>query len=272
MWSALPSSVRRGRRVRGTTAAGAGPSCRARVHAFPDLRLPERVVDDAVDVGVVLGEVAGGVLEVPEEVRADVVATEAPYVAFGICRRACACAPRPISSTSSTCHDVWCRKATGACWTSTLWWSVEQRMKAARPATVSLTLKPMPSVKKRWVDVVVGRAEHDVPELARTHGSFAQDAGCARAGPVDAARSVVRRKRVRVGLDARCDLHPHGHLRAGVDGRDRRWPCARRRDPAGSATRRRGQGRPGRRLRRRGRAADVGASGSRPAARRRPGW
>src|SRR5258706_13919991 len=36
-----------------------------------DLRLPELVVDDAVEIGVVLGEVARGVLEIPEEVSAD---------------------------------------------------------------------------------------------------------------------------------------------------------------------------------------------------------
>src|SRR4051794_13286729 len=61
-----------------------------------------------------------------------------------------AVAPRPTSSTSSTCQELWCRKATGACWTSTLWWSVEQRMNAASPGTVSLTLNPTPCWKNFW--------------------------------------------------------------------------------------------------------------------------
>src|SRR6202021_717465 len=56
-------------------------------------------------------------------------------------------APRPTSSTSSTCQDVWCRKLTGAASTSTLWWSVEQRRNAPTSLIRSLTLKPSPSVK-----------------------------------------------------------------------------------------------------------------------------
>src|SRR5689334_9811039 len=46
------------------------------------LRGPELVVDDAVHVAVVLGEVARRVLEVPEEVRARVVPAETPDVPF----------------------------------------------------------------------------------------------------------------------------------------------------------------------------------------------
>src|ERR1700740_2282283 len=44
----------------------------------PYLRLPELVVDDAVHVGVVLAEVARGVLEIPEEVGPDVVPAQPP--------------------------------------------------------------------------------------------------------------------------------------------------------------------------------------------------
>jgi len=46
------------------------------------LRRPQLVVDDAVHVAVVLGEVARRVLQVPEEVRARVVPSQTPHVAF----------------------------------------------------------------------------------------------------------------------------------------------------------------------------------------------
>src|SRR6516165_10095361 len=63
------------RRRRGRTPVeqAAGP--------LQGLRRPQLVVDDAVHVGVVLGEVARRVLQVPEEIGARVVPAETPDVA-----------------------------------------------------------------------------------------------------------------------------------------------------------------------------------------------
>ena len=85
-----------------------------RVRCVPHAWFPERIVDDAVHVGVVLAEIAGGILQVPEEVRSNEVAPEAPGVPIRV-GLSIAVAPRPTSSTSSTCHEVWCRNDTGAC-------------------------------------------------------------------------------------------------------------------------------------------------------------
>src|SRR5216684_2374917 len=52
--------------------------------AFKCLGRPQVVVDDAVQVGVVLAEVAGRVLEVPEEVRSGVVPAQPPDVSLGM--------------------------------------------------------------------------------------------------------------------------------------------------------------------------------------------
>ena len=48
--------------------------------AFQVLRRPQLVIDDAVHVRVVLGEVARRILEIPEEVRPREVAAETPDV------------------------------------------------------------------------------------------------------------------------------------------------------------------------------------------------
>src|SRR5439155_22956265 len=48
--------------------------------AVPYARRPQLVIDDAVEVRVVLGEVAGRIPQVPEEVRADGVSAEPPDV------------------------------------------------------------------------------------------------------------------------------------------------------------------------------------------------
>src|SRR6266566_6918124 len=61
---------RRGRRPPVVQAAG----------AFDDRRLPQLVIQDDVQVGVVLREVAHRVLQVPEEVGPDVVPAQAPDV------------------------------------------------------------------------------------------------------------------------------------------------------------------------------------------------
>src|ERR1700730_18074583 len=53
-------------------------------HVVERFRLPGRVVEDAVEVAVVLGEVSGGVFEVPEEVGADVMSAETPDVTFRV--------------------------------------------------------------------------------------------------------------------------------------------------------------------------------------------
>src|SRR6266516_4860087 len=41
-------------------------------HAFHYGWLPQLVIDNAIQIGVVLGEIAGRILQVPEEVRSDV--------------------------------------------------------------------------------------------------------------------------------------------------------------------------------------------------------
>ena len=66
---------------------------------------PQVVVDDAVQVGVVLAKVAGGVLEVPEEVRPGMV-RPSPQIWRSGWSVSIADAPRPTSSTSSTCQEV----------------------------------------------------------------------------------------------------------------------------------------------------------------------
>ncbi|MFI1855115.1 hypothetical protein [Streptomyces sp. NPDC020480] len=57
----------------------AAPSCRG-PWLFEDARFPEPVVQDAVELAVVLEEATRQVLEVPEEVRADVMAAHSPDV------------------------------------------------------------------------------------------------------------------------------------------------------------------------------------------------
>ena len=55
-------------------------------------------------------------------------------------------------------------------------------MKAASPGTMSLTLNPMPSVKELLGGLLVGRAEHDVAELARPDNAFPLDTRSATLG------------------------------------------------------------------------------------------
>jgi low temperature requirement protein LtrA len=55
--------------------------------AFPHPWLPQGVVDNAVQVRVVLGEVTRRVPEIPEEVRSDVVPAKPPHVPAGVGRQ-----------------------------------------------------------------------------------------------------------------------------------------------------------------------------------------
>ena len=73
--------------------------------ALKCLGRPPVVVDDAIQVGVVLAEVAGRVLEVPEEVRSGVVPAQ-PQMCRSGWSLSIADAPRPTSSMSSTCQEV----------------------------------------------------------------------------------------------------------------------------------------------------------------------
>src|SRR5579859_4604347 len=115
-------------------------------------------------------------------------------------------APRPTSSTSSTCQDVWCRKLTGAARTSTLWWSVEQRRNAPTSLIRSLTLKPSPSVKNAivaWGSVLPRTA---CPSLRGRTRSVRVKPGGPAALPLEPARAVVGGGGHRVLPEARSDV------------------------------------------------------------------
>src|ERR1700753_868246 len=63
---------------------GGGAQGEPPLRAREVLRRPELFVDDAVHVAVVLAEVAGRVLQVPEEVRPAVVPAKTPDVPLGV--------------------------------------------------------------------------------------------------------------------------------------------------------------------------------------------
>src|ERR1700735_5033616 len=122
-------------------------------------------------------------------------------------------APRPTSSTSSTCQDVWCRKLTGAARTSTLWWSVEQRRNAPTPLIRSLTLKPSPSVKNAivaWGSVLPRTACPSLRGRTRSvrvkPGARRREAGARPPLPPEPARAVVGGGGHRVLPEARSDV------------------------------------------------------------------
>src|SRR6516162_822278 len=84
-----------------------------------------------------------------------------------------ACAPRPTSSTSSTCHDVWCRNDTGA-------------------LDAVADLEAEAGHEERLGGLRVGGAHHGVAELAGRNGAGTQDPGRPGAAPLGPARAVVR--------------------------------------------------------------------------------
>src|SRR5213596_3320173 len=60
------------------------PPLEQALRTFEDLRRPQGVLGDAVHVAVVLGEVSGRVLEIPEEVAPRVVAAQSPDMTAGV--------------------------------------------------------------------------------------------------------------------------------------------------------------------------------------------
>ena len=104
-----------------------------------------------------------------------------------------AVAPRPISSTSSTCHERVVQEADRRRLDQDVVVVGRAAHERGEPGTRSLTLKPSPSVKNRWAGLLVGGAEHHVAELARTHRLLAQRCRRALVEPLGAARACCMR-------------------------------------------------------------------------------
>jgi len=98
----------------------------------------------------------------------------------------------------------------------TLWWSVEHRMKAATPRMRSLTLKPMPAVKNRWLDSWSVDPTTTWPSLRGRTGPTRENTGRPLGGADDRAGAVEARPRGGLLLDPRRDLHVDPYVGAGV--------------------------------------------------------
>src|SRR5271166_606763 len=143
---------------------------------LPDLRLPQLIVDDAVQVGVVLGEVPRGILQVPEEVGPDVVPAEPPDM------------PRRVflqHGGGPATHLVDVIDLPGGV--------MQERHRRLLDQDVVMVggaahergqarhriadLEPEAASEKLLRELLAGRPEHDVPQLARPDRPLPQDAG-----------------------------------------------------------------------------------------------
>jgi hypothetical protein len=115
---------------------------------LPHLGLPQRIVDDVIQVRVVLTEVPRGIPQIPEEIRPDEVTAQAPGMPFGIGLQ---------HRSGPTAHLVDIIDLPGGVvqvgdrrrGEQDIVMVGEHRMNVAMPATVSLILKPSPSTKNR---------------------------------------------------------------------------------------------------------------------------
>src|SRR5712675_1650077 len=176
--------------------------------ALKCLRGPQLVVDDAVQVGVVLTEVAGRVLEVPEEVRPGVVPAQPPDVPFGMVleHRSGAAAdlvdvvdfPGGVVQEADRCledQDV-----------------VMVRRAAHERADILYRVAELEAEaveEERTGDGQVCGAQHGVAELAGLDPLGAQHTWCTGTAPLDPAGAVVG------GGAHRCLGDPGGDLDGG---------------------------------------------------------
>src|ERR1022692_1708155 len=181
--------------------------------SFEVLLRPQLIVDDAVQIGVVLGEVAGRVLEVPEEVRARVVAAESPDVPFGPSfehrERAAAYVVDVVDLPGRVVQEIHRRGQDQ---------DVVVIGRAAHERADILDavadLEPEAIDEKRRRRAVVDTAEDSVTQLARTYPAGSREERCAVAAAVWPAGPVInaggRRYLLHPGRDVENDAHP-GH-------------------------------------------------------------
>jgi uncharacterized protein len=197
---------RRRGRAPGVKAAG----------ALQVLRCPQLVIDDAVHVRVVLGEVARGVLEVPEEVRPGMVPAQAPDVPLRVVfqHRAGAAADL-VDVVDLPGRVVQEAHRRGQHQQVVVVGRAAQERAGALDAVADLESDPVGEERRRRL--VIGAGQHRVPELARAYPGGAVHPGCPAAGTFGPAGAVVRRGRDRIlplpWRDAQS--HPHAADRLG---------------------------------------------------------
>ena len=187
------------------------------LRALPHPGGPELVVEDAVDVGVVLREIAGGVLEVPEEVRADVVAAEAPDVALGIGLEHGGGAAADLVDVVDLPRGVVQEVDRGLLdeHVVVVGGAAHERREAGDGVA---DLEAQALGEEPLAGLLVDRADHHVPELPGADRVLAQDAVGAGARAIDASGTVVDRCRNDRLRHAGGHRHRDAHGGAGVDG------------------------------------------------------
>jgi 3-methylfumaryl-CoA hydratase len=197
-------------RVQEGRRRGRSPGVQA-PRAFQVLGGPQLVVDDAVHVAVVLAEAARRVLEVPEEVRAPVVAPEPPDMPFGVVLEHRVGTAAHLVDVVHLPGGVVQERDRGAEHEDVVvvGGTAQERAGALDPVA---DLEAEPVGEERLGGLVVGRADDGVAELARPDPVLAQHARCA-AGPVHPAGAVVR------GGGHGVLARPGGDLQEGADAR-----------------------------------------------------
>src|ERR1017187_1331867 len=151
---------------------------------------PQLVVDDAVHVAVVLTEVARRIFQVPEEVRSAVVTAQTPDVAVRVVLEHHVRTPSDLVDVVDLPRGVVQKRH---------WRGQDEDVvvvdRAAQERAGSLDvvtdLEAEAGDEERLRHLVVGGAEHGVPELAGHHPLGAQHARCSLSGPFVPAGAVV---------------------------------------------------------------------------------
>jgi hypothetical protein len=173
------------------------------LHRF---RLPQLLIDYLVEIGVVLGEVACRIPQVPKEVRPDVVTTQAPHVPLWVSlqhgRHTAAHLIDVIDLPGGVVKEAHRRRLHEDVVTVR---RAAQESRDAGHVVAGLETEALGEEPARGV--FVGRPDHDVSELSWSHRAFAQNPWGAAVGSVGAARSAVRGCRRR-GLN---EMTHHAH-------------------------------------------------------------
>jgi len=166
------------------------------------------VVGDGVHVGVVLGEVAGWVAQVPKEVGADGVTTKAPGVTLGMTFEHSHCAAADFVDVFDLPRCVMKERHRGG---------LDQQVVMVGGAAheggdtgdLVAYLESDPIDEEALRGFGVGSADDDVAELAGTDRSIAPDCCCAIVCSFDPTRPVVARDHRWILGDPRGDLDHH---------------------------------------------------------------
>ena len=116
----------------------------------PITSIPLCILRDLIEVCVVLGEVAGRVAEVPEQVAAEEVTAEAPDVAAGVDREQGLSTPTDFVDVVDLPRRV-VEERDGSIDEPDVVMVGAARRNAIMPALVSLSLKPRTSVRNRML-------------------------------------------------------------------------------------------------------------------------